>query len=56
MLMLLACFRRWAASLIGTAYASKTIVVAKGGKPWARLVPLEPPPEDELACLEQPSL
>jgi antitoxin (DNA-binding transcriptional repressor) of toxin-antitoxin stability system len=25
------------------AHAGETIVVAKGGKPWARLVPLEPP-------------
>jgi antitoxin (DNA-binding transcriptional repressor) of toxin-antitoxin stability system len=34
-------------------HEAKTIVVAKGGKPWARLVPM---PEDELACLEQPLL
>lgn len=65
--------------LIDAAHAGETIVVAKGGRPWARLVPLEPPiprrqpgvlagsislppieelleplPEDELACLEQP--
>ena len=27
--------------LIDAAHAGETIVVAKGGKPWARLVPLE---------------
>ena len=27
--------------LIEAAHAGETIVVAKGGKPWARLVPLE---------------
>jgi prevent-host-death family protein len=30
--------------LIDAAHAGETIVVAKGGKPWARLMPLEPPP------------
>ena len=30
--------------LIDAAHAGETIVVAKGGRPWARLVPLEPPP------------
>jgi prevent-host-death family protein len=65
--------------LIDAAHAGETILVAKGGKPWARLVPLESPsprrqpgvlagrislpaaealleplPEEELACLEQP--
>jgi prevent-host-death family protein len=29
--------------LIDAAHAGETIVVAKGGKPWARLVPLDPP-------------
>ena len=29
--------------LIDAAHGGVTIVVAKGGKPWARLVPLEPP-------------
>ena len=29
--------------LIDAAHAGETIVVAKGGTPWARLVPLEPP-------------
>ena len=29
--------------LIDAAHAGETIVVAKGGKPWARLVPLEQP-------------
>jgi prevent-host-death family protein len=28
--------------LIDAAHAGETIVVAKAGKPWARLVPLEP--------------
>ena len=65
--------------LIDAAHAGETIVVAKGGRPWARLVPfesprprrqsgvlagrinlppaevlLEPLPEEDLACLEQP--
>ncbi len=29
--------------LIDAAHRGETIVVAKGGKPWARLVPLEQP-------------
>ena len=29
--------------LIDAALAGETIVLAKAGKPWARLVPLEPP-------------
>lgn len=29
--------------LIDAAHGGETIVVAKGGKPWARLVPLESP-------------
>ena len=29
--------------LIDAAHTGETIVVAKGGKPWARLVPLEQP-------------
>lgn len=29
--------------LIDAAHAGETIVLAKGGRPWARLVPLEPP-------------
>jgi prevent-host-death family protein len=29
--------------LIDAAHAGETILVAKGGKPWARLVPLEEP-------------
>ncbi len=28
---------------IDAAHAGETIVVAKGGRPWARLMPLEPP-------------
>ncbi|WP_259723033.1 type II toxin-antitoxin system Phd/YefM family antitoxin [Synechococcus sp. CS-603] len=29
--------------LIDAAHAGETIVIAKGGRPWARLVPLEEP-------------
>jgi prevent-host-death family protein len=29
--------------LIDAAHAGETIVVAKGGKPWARLAPLDAP-------------
>jgi len=29
--------------LIDQAHAGETIVLAKAGKPWARLMPLEPP-------------
>ena len=29
--------------LIDAAHAGETIMVAKGGRPWARLVPLEQP-------------
>jgi len=29
--------------LIDAAHAGETIVLAKGGRPWARLVPLDPP-------------
>ncbi|MCS5698560.1 type II toxin-antitoxin system prevent-host-death family antitoxin [Cyanobium sp. FGCU-52] len=29
--------------LIDAAHAGETIVVAKGGRPWARLMPLEQP-------------
>jgi len=29
--------------LIDAAHAGETIVLAKDGRPWARLVPLEPP-------------
>jgi antitoxin (DNA-binding transcriptional repressor) of toxin-antitoxin stability system len=39
--------------MIAAAHAGETIVVAKGGKPWARLVPL---PAEELAAIEQPLL
>jgi antitoxin (DNA-binding transcriptional repressor) of toxin-antitoxin stability system len=50
--------------LIDAAHAGETILVAKGGKPWAPLVPLEQPrprrqellldplPEEKLAALE----
>jgi prevent-host-death family protein len=37
--------------LIDAAHAGETIVVAKGGRPWARLMPL---PEEELAALGSP--
>ena len=37
--------------LIDAAHAGETIVVAKGGKPWARLVPLDTP-----AQLRQPGV
>jgi prevent-host-death family protein len=37
--------------LIDAAHAGETIVVAKGGKPWARLVPLDKP-----ASLRQPGV
>jgi len=37
--------------LIDAAHAGETIVVAKGGKPWARLVPLDKP-----APLRQPGV
>lgn len=30
--------------LIDAAHAGETILVAKSGRPWARLVPLEEPP------------
>ena len=35
--------------LIDAAHAGETIVVAKGGKPWARLVPLETPAPKQQA-------
>ncbi len=34
--------------LIDAAHAGETIVVAKGGKPWARLVPLNHPVDAAL--------
>lgn len=34
--------------LIDDAHAGETIVLAKAGKPWARLVPLAPPPPRRL--------
>ena len=37
--------------LIDAAHAGETIVVAKGGKPWARLVPL-----DAAAPVRQPGV
>ena len=32
-------------SLLERAHAGEEIILAKAGKPYARLVPLEPPPE-----------
>ncbi|MCP9929744.1 type II toxin-antitoxin system prevent-host-death family antitoxin [Cyanobium sp. AMD-g] len=34
--------------LIDAAHDGETIVVAKAGKPWARLMPLEPTPPPRL--------
>lgn len=34
--------------LIDAAHAGETILLAKAGKPWARLVPLETPPPRRL--------
>ncbi|MCP9915274.1 type II toxin-antitoxin system Phd/YefM family antitoxin [Cyanobium sp. ATX 6F1] len=34
--------------LIDDAHAGETIVLAKAGKPWARLMPLAPPPPQRL--------
>ncbi len=31
--------------LINDAHAGETILLAKAGKPWARLMPLAPPPQ-----------
>ena len=35
--------KRLFSPLIDEGHAGETIVVAKGGKPWARLVPLDAP-------------
>ncbi len=35
-------------SLIDAAHAGETIVLAKAGKPWARLMPLAPPPPERI--------
>ena len=34
--------------LIDEAHAGETIVLAKAGKPWARLMPLAPPPAQRI--------
>lgn len=34
--------------LIDAAHAGETIVLAKAGKPWARLMPLAPPPPQRI--------
>ena len=34
--------------LIDDAHAGETIVLAKAGKPWARLMPLAPPPAQRI--------
>ncbi len=36
--------------LIDAAHAGETIVLAKAGKPWARLMPLEAPASQRLPC------
>ena len=51
----------WGPPCADAAHAGETILVAKDGKPWARLVPLEtdrpllaPLPPEELDALEAP--
>lgn len=34
--------------LIDDAHAGETIVLAKAGKPWARLMPLQPPAPERI--------
>ena len=34
--------------LIDDAHAGQTILLAKAGKPWARLMPLAPPPAQRI--------
>ena len=34
--------------LIDDAHAGQTILLAKAGKPWARLMPLAPPPPQRI--------
>ena len=34
--------------LIDDAHGGETILLAKAGKPWARLMPLEPPPPQRI--------
>ena len=34
--------------LIDDAHAGETILLAKAGKPWARLMPLAPPPPQRI--------
>jgi prevent-host-death family protein len=34
--------------LIDEAHAGETILLAKAGKPWARLMPLSPPPAQRI--------
>ena len=42
--------------LLDDAHASATILLAKAGKPWARLMPLEPLPPDELSSWDNSPL
>ena len=39
--------------LIDEAHHGETIVLAKAGKPWARLMPLAPPPPQRITALMQ---
>ena len=39
--------------LIDEAHAGETIVLAKAGKPWARLMPLQPPAPQRIDAFEQ---
>ena len=34
--------------LMDDAHSGETVVLAKAGRPWARLVPLEPPPAQRI--------
>lgn len=38
--------------LLERAHAGEEVVISKGGKPWARLVPLEPPPPRRAGWLK----
>jgi antitoxin (DNA-binding transcriptional repressor) of toxin-antitoxin stability system len=42
--------------LLDDAHASATILLAKAGKPWARLMPLEPLPPEELSSWDNSPL
>ena len=34
--------------LMDDAHSGETVVIAKAGRPWARLMPLEPPPAQRI--------